>query len=495
MSVDDKHVDFVGPPAPPLMGRKVGITATGLIGEIANFMIKDVPTHPDWCESLAACLVGTIAGRGRYIINKFGMVNGNLFTIYVGASRLGFKTVPLKMATRPMLKAVSAIYNKEACLEFGITPEEYNTRWWGNSNASQKEKNSNEWKLERAFLNKVRGRFINVEMPESFTSEALASWLTTYPVGMICSDEFTSMVKGASKKDYMSTVMEVLSRLYDGEMEKKTTIARGIEESDKIHVSFASATTPYVMTLMDETFFWQGTGNRILWIVDEDVEKLDESDLINMGFFYGMVEKVEQENEFNRLVNLLAGIRKLPDECVMLLTPDAAIELDKFRVVMYNQAAELFAEDMMNRDSSFLAGMAQNAMKLALVHSIGRYAIDPEMLNVGLMDIEIVDARWAIEKVMRHMHYYNKLWEISARVRKGALESYKTDEERVISIITRFEKLGKRVTPNILRQQTHWDRQKGQNLLDTMIMNGDIRLITEIIMGKPVNYYTCKKEF
>jgi len=477
-------------------GRKAGITSEGLVGELARFMLEGVPTNPDWCENLAICLVGiaSACGKGdiREIRNAFGSVRGNIFTIYIGASRLGFKTIPLKTVVRPMLKELTTLHNREMCLEYGITTQEFDRRYGDAQRATTKERNTKEWKLEKTFLNKISGNMVNYEMPESFTSEYLTSWLMTHPNGMICSDEFTSMFKGASKKDYMSNVMEVLSRLYDGEIEKKGTISRGIEDVGAVHVSFASATTPYIMTLMDDNFFWQGTGNRILWIVDESIEKIDEKEAENfISFFWPPETSQGWKNEFDRLLGLLSNIRNLPGG-QMTLSFGAGAMLNKYRIEKYNKAVALSEEDMMNRDSSFIAGLAQNAMKLALVHAIGRFAVDPDAIFFGMLEIDERDTEWAINKVERHMQYYHRLWELASRVRKGTIPDYKTDQERVIYTIRKLEETGRQLTANVLRQQTGWMKDNCQELLDTMVMNGDIRLVQKNIIGKTISYYTTK---
>src|SRR5271157_573013 len=222
-------------PLPPEVDKEVtvkkraGVTAIGLVGELANFMANNIPTSPDWCENLAACLVGTIAGsvedgKPREIRNSFGPLRPNIFTIYIGASRLGFKTVPLKTVVRPMLIRVTNMYNSKVCLENGITIEEYFTRKNGLLKSTGKQRATVEWKKEKNFIDRLSTQLVNFEMPENFTSEALINWLTTHPQGMIASDEFTNMFKGTTTKDYLANVMEVLSRLYDSEVEKKATI-------------------------------------------------------------------------------------------------------------------------------------------------------------------------------------------------------------------------------------------------------------------------------
>lgn len=475
-----------------IIKKREGVTATGLVGELAIFMSNNIPTSPDWCENLAACLVGTIAGsvddgKMREIRNSFGPLRPNIFTIYIGASRLGFKTVPLKTVTRPMLIRVTDMYNSKVCLENGITVDEFYMRKAGLSKAVGKEKRTPEWKKEKEFVDRISTQLVNFEMPESFTSEALISWLSTHPIGMIASDEFTNMFKGVATKDYLANVMEVLSRLYDSEIEKKATIARGVENAKNIHVCFASATTPYVMTLMDESFFWQGTGNRILWIVDDELDKIDIKEEENFAdFFWNPDQTRVFDNEFERLSILLAGIKNLPTG-QLLLSFSSAAELNKYRIEMYNKAVELFMNDIMDKDSSFVAGLAQNAMKLALIHCIGRYAMDSSSGNyTGFMEVNEEDSSWAIKKMDRHLIFYKKLWDLSSKVRKTETKAHIIDQDRIILLIERFESTGKKLTANELRRSTKWDSEECQKVLNTMVLNGDIKVVND----KNITYYT-----
>jgi len=469
--------------------RKLNLSSSGLIRELAEAMLEDVNTHPEWTETLAACLVGMMMGKQRYMMNSLGEVYGNIFVIYVGASGLSFKTVPLKKVVRKLLKQLSKSVNEDVCKEVGMTFDEYNKANKESKSASKKEKNTNEWKQTRFELDQIGKKFVDYDTPQVFTSEKIASWLTEYPQGMICGDEYTKMFKGTDKKDYLADNMEMLSRLYDCDMEKVGTQSRGIEHPTEAYVAFASATTYYLLKLMGEDFFLQGTGNRILWILDDEIKELDvQKEMESLKFFWGQDKEIEYNNKILNLTQKLINIRHLPEGLVDVDITASAV-LDRYRLEKLNQAIRLFSDDLINKDANLISRLAQNAMKLALVHCIGRYAMDERGTVHERMTIMQEDADWAVDKMERHFAYYKKMWTIAVRVREGKMKSFKDDQERVIYILDRLELKGQKLTPNILRQQTGWMRDECAKLLETMSMNGQIELVQEVIGGKPVTYY------
>ncbi len=470
-------------------------TSSGLVRRLAEAMFTGVPTHPDWAESLACTLVGVMLGMERFISNKFGKLYGNIMVIYVGASGLSFKTVPLKKAVRPILKLLTDGVNNEVCRSFGMMLDEFKERWENSVNTPKSERKAKKWKVERLKLENIKRNMVDYEAPQRFTSEALITWLTNFPQGMIAGDEYTKMVKGSKTKDYLSDVMEDLSRMYDCDMEKVGTQVRGIEYPQNAYISFASATTFYLLTLMDDSFFIQGTGNRILWILDDVRSKIDvEKETLEGKFFWGIEEDEKYEQLLMNLVGKLMNIRSLP-EGIVTMSLDASIELDRYRATKYNEAVELFTTDLLNKDANLIARLAQNAMKLSLIHCVGRYAWthDPNF-PVASMEISKEDALWAIAKMERHLVHYGKLRVVSARVRETTTRSYLSDQERVRYTIKRFEGENKKVTKTMIMQATGWLKDDCQAILDAMLATEQIEMYTGMSGIKKVTYYTLPKK-
>lgn len=471
------------------IGREIELSSTGLVRELTELMLEKVPTHPDWCESLACAIIGMMAGRERYIANDFGTLNANIFVIYIGASGLSFKTVPLKKVVRPLLKMLTAAVNEEICQRFGTSLNEMNKKYRELNQASSRTKGTAEWKMKKFQLDRIKEGLVDFMTLQKFTSEKLTSWLNQFPQGMIAGDEYTKMFKGAKKKDYLTDNMEDLSRLYDCDVEKVGTQVRGVEYPEEAYVSFCSATTYYLLTLMGDDFFVQGTGNRILWILDDVMQKVDvQKEALSGEFFWAPEKKKEFDEKLATMVQMLMNIQELPEDLVEM-DLDASILLDKYRLDKYNDAVDLFLADLLDKDANLMARLAQNAMKLALIHCVGRYALDERGSTYESMMIMPEDATWAIEKMERHYLYYKKLREVAARIRETTTRSYKTDQERILYLIDRLELRAEKLTANRLRQQTGWLKEDCQKVLDTMVANKEIRVVQELKLGKRHLYY------
>lgn len=470
------------------IGRKVELTSSGLVRELANFMSEGVDSHPDWCESLAVAIVGMMIGKDRYMMNNFGKVRGNLFFLMVGASGLSFKSVPLLKVVRPLLKRLTTSVNEDVLADAGITKEQFDAKKATVNKADSKEKQKDEWKKEKAQLDEIEKSMVDFQTPQAFTSELLTTFLSKFPQGMICGDEYTKMFKGTMKKDYLTDNMEDLSRMYDCDMEKRGTQTRGVEHPENAYVSFTSASTYYLLTLMTDDFFLQGTGNRILWILDEEmqIKNIQEEE---GKFFWDANKEIAFENKMKEIVEHLMNIRYLPEGIIM---PDmaAGIILDRYRLEMYNEAVNKINKNLLDKDANLVSRLAQNAMKLALVHALGRYAQD-ERNTYQLQDLIVneEDANWAVAKTRKHFAYYIRMWELASTIKTGSIKSYLTDQERTIYIAKKVIKRGEKFTARILRQQTGWSKEDCQRLIDTMIANNQLVYRETISGNNKFGYY------
>lgn len=474
--------------------RGYKFTSTGLVRELADLIMADgrVPTHSDWAESLASVLVGMCAGKERFVVNDLGELYGNIFVIYIGGSAIAFKSVPLRKIVEPILKELTERVNVEICSEYGMRLDEFQKEWRDSNRATKAERKKEEWKQKRYRLDIINEKLVDFSIPSRFTSEWLASHLTEHPQGMIPSDEYTKMVKGASQKDYLADTMEDLSRLYDCAPEKVGTLSRGIEYPEDAYVSFVSATTYYLFTLMDDTFFIQGTGTRILWILDYERKKVNvEEEAGKMEFFWAVKDSKEFNQRLNNIINKLLIIRKLP-EGQITLDFDGSTMLDKYRLEKYNEAVDLFTEDLLDKDANVVGRLAQNAMKLALIHCVGRYAADYDPNNplTRGMEINKVDAEWAIAKTERHFEHYKRMWEIASRTMPTTTRMYKTDLERVIYIIRRLEGRGGKVTKTDIMQQTGWKAPDCEEILNLVLATKRIKTYIGRSGTRNVTYYT-----
>src|SRR5581483_11314879 len=195
----------------------------GFIDELTRHITTYVPDNPDWVE---ACAIATFSAflEGIQFTTVKGKLNLNLFFLCIAPSSIGNKSVPLKNFARDILYRASEEFEKTG--------------------------------IQKGLL-----------LPDKFTVEALIKHFATISNnGIIVADEFTAMIK-SSKRRYLANLMEFLSQLYDGEAQSRTTIRNGLVKSEKCYVSFISATTPYIYSVLKQDLFIQGTGNRFLYIL------------------------------------------------------------------------------------------------------------------------------------------------------------------------------------------------------------------------------------
>ncbi len=103
-------------------------------------------------------------------------------------------------------------------------------------------------------------------------------------VGILIRDEFSGMFKELRKADWQSDGMEFISEMYDGTFQKRATIKDGVIEINNLYASMITATTPYFVNKLDNEFYIQGTGNRILYSF-YDIEQWNPEEIDPIDFF------------------------------------------------------------------------------------------------------------------------------------------------------------------------------------------------------------------
>jgi hypothetical protein len=475
------------------------------VRELGEYLWQNgkIKTHPDWIESLACALVSTMIGRDRHMVNLYGELCANIFVIDIGASAVSFKTVPNKVV-RMIIREVTRRLNNEMCLKGGMTYEQFKQALKDSDLEKTSAKGagnrlSKAWKDMREKLERIQAKFVDLEGPSKFTSEGLGLFLMHQPQCIIVGDEYSKMFKGAARKDFLVDNMEDMSRLYDCEADKYVTASRGVEYPEDAYVSFVSATTYYLLNFMDDDFFIQGTGTRILWVFDDldnrnvvDVEK----EMMKLEFFWGVKEEEEDKRVFSELVGKLMAIRYLPEDMVISLDFYGSSELDRYRLEMYNSAISKIKEDLFNKDANLIGRLAQNAMKLAMVHCVGRYALEAYEEGPGYVPeggkvvINVEDAKWAIAKMNRHLGHYRRMYEVAPNVRKGVVRDYRNDQEKLLYILDKLmNERREKPTFSRLCKWTRWKPGDLRDVLDSMVVSGQLRSVTEVVMGRDVVWY------
>lgn len=401
-------------------------TSTGLVRELADYILERSDTNPSFAETCAASLVATACGPNVIISDVKGDVPFNIFGVVVGGSGITNKTVALDIV-RDIIRLLSEEIGED------------------------------------------------LNLPQKFSIEGMSKYLIKNPEGLSAGDEYTAMFQ-AKSKTWLNDSMEFLSTLYDGWIPKYVTIVRGMEYVESVYVNFLSATTFYLLRLMKtDDFFLQGTGNRFLWDVDYERSEIEITDHDVSSFFLDREAREKREEELMAFVHRLARLREVmtrkasdyakDGKCLLILDLESIKLLGTYRLEKINQATRIFQEDILNPDTGYVARLAQNAIKLAGIHAVGRNYM--ELINSAEADVLPEDVEWAINKVEHHLKMYHKLKEIRDQLHADfSTRGHQTDFQKVMSAIE--VNSGKANITQIM-QRTGWLKKDAWPILESMI--------------------------
>lgn len=329
------------------------------IDEYKNMILEGIPTHEDWAEAISITMLSTALGPERYLPTMIGKLKLNVWYLTIAPSGIGFKTAPLKYFAFPTLAKITEI------LDYPMI------------------------------------------MPNRYSLEGFIEYLKKgYTTGCIVRDEFTSMFK-ESGKQYLTDIMEFLSELYDGAVQKRYTRKSKLEEVKNVYITFIGATTPYLFKIMKADWFMQGTGNRILFIIYERTGR--ENETIKSDDFFMPQRLMVREQKIEKYAKILAKIHVSNLE---IITPNkkAGEELLKFRNEMIKKSEMLYRKDIYDLTHSYYARMPEYAFKLSAIKCASRNVdLILNTKNLDLLMITIDDVKWALERINKHLQYFNKL--------------------------------------------------------------------------------------
>jgi hypothetical protein len=331
-----------------------------IIGKWERFLIERFPIGPMWARALPSSLVSAVLWNVK-LLDKMGIVKPNAWWLYIAPSGLGCKTPPLRLI-RNIAKEYDETYNDNILSVAKFTPEGF-TEW-------------------------VTGR-----REEKDGDVVIEEGLPPHYANFIIRDEMSKLISESLKYEHMATILEFLSELWDGWIESYYTRKMKLEGNLPVYVTLLSTASDYFLTILDEKFFRQGVGNRILWVVEEPREPVK---LNGEEFFFGFdrsdveLERLKRET-FERLHRLetLFGVFLLNDAAKMWAEFEYKTRLEVSR----------------NRElsASFKVKQPLNALKLAMIYSASRLSAD--FTNKYLI-VEKADMERAIEDVNR----YYEMW-------------------------------------------------------------------------------------
>jgi len=200
------------------------------------------------------------------------------------------------------LSVLSAAYERRIFIEEGsrIHPNLY-TAILGHSSASKK---STSIKLGLDLMDQVFPE--RLSLSNSFTPEGLQSAFGECPLQLIEIDELGGFLGQASKKSYMSGIVDILNSLYDCPPRFRKRLANEVLEFEKpFPVIICGAPFRWLAQEVDSTLKEGGFLARFQWFISLD--RLLEEDL-------KPITPKRDESKRNKLIGLLEEIRAMEDE-------------------------------------------------------------------------------------------------------------------------------------------------------------------------------------
>lgn len=349
-----------------------------------------MPTGKDWADLCAVTAIASSVDRNTALYTKIGPLRLNIFSINIGPSRFSYKTVALMYCLIPTLYNLGENLNK---------------------------------------------RFL---LPSRYSMEGLIEYMTEFSSqGCIVRDEFTSQFKDVRNKKYLAEGMEFLSELYDGMLQVRYTKSSKLEEVTKVYISYIGATTPYVYTIpYFGEFFWQGIGNRFLYVNTAPNEEkiLDfEDDLYSTLYD----NSITADREIETFARRLGVIRENAPKWIGL-DFEAQKKMIDFGKKCSRRGLCLYEKDRTDPKYSYYGECRSFALKLAALHCLSRNEPMYEDFNENQLMVIEKDVEWAINKVNVHIkHFEDIMADWKEVIPSSQPTSQKAQWDRVESILRR----------------------------------------------------------
>ena len=451
-----------------------------LVDQLVKYIRVDPRISEDWCISLVCGMIGSVVGDGVELTSKLGRLIPSTQTIFIAPSGW-FKTVPIKKC-RIVLRNLTNILFQEYLVKNGLDEKKYDEAKAKCDATANRKKQEDEYQDNLKIVEKFEGgkdQFDLLPSPKG-SIEGWTKFFKSHKIGFMMGDEFTSMLKGSSTKDYMADIFEFMSTLYDGEVQSSTTISRGKEEATGLCISFCSATTPYVFSLLkDKSSFRQGFSNRILWLMDLSIPEFDrgqayvrEADFLMDDPAADVADKkLQHAAEILRRVMNFSNMR-------ILASDDANQKIDRIRVDFQELTIKALEESIDSVEASYYNRAAENFLRLAMVRCIGRYAVSQIREDGEYMYMSGEDVLWAEKRIKIHIENYKAvLREVSLNMDKE-VKSYKDSMESILKLI---KDSGGRTTSQAVAHKFWWTTEDTAKVLATMREIGLIEIQEERI--------------
>ncbi len=459
----------------------------GLLKDYTSFIINHTPTSYEWAEANALTLLSLSASMNKFVYTKMGPINMHTYFLNCGPSRLAYKSLPIRNFTRPIIRKLSFLTKKdllapkrftvESMLDWVTSkPEDYKpgrkagkkSKTRLNQNNTIISDNNNGLDKDEIINNITRGE--RVKLPV---------WSDE---GAMMYDEFSTIFKDSKSKSFASDILEFLSELDDGYVEKRQTITHGTQGGVDVFFSILAATTPDFFQSIDKGFFRQGTGNKFFYIMSEP-QKLqreypEDDDLEALNFF-GLMSGLtvrDMKDQLSDFAQRLYNLRtKAPP--VLEFTPTAAKLAFHYYDENHSIASAKWFKDWKDIRYSFYSQRSVSMMKLAGLYTLSKnenkILSDQITKDDGVLIITESAIKWAIGRMDVYTGEFNKLLDLWPQAVSHE-ETYKTQDAYYNAIEAILKQHNGLLTKQELQSQSGLSSRKFGDIINDMIKTGKI---------------------
>lgn len=334
------------------------------IEQVTDFITASTKTKREWAECVATSMLSTVMGPHRYISDIMGKLKLNVWYMCLGPSGIAKKTIPLNNYLFPIIARVG--------------PGE------------------------------------KLILSNRFSMEGFIKYFPKDGMGSIIRDEFTGLLKESKSKDYVVDMLEFLSELYDGTVQKRATVKHKINQIKRCYITFITATTPYLYKVMRPEFYTQGTGNRILLELF-DIDMVDDSRYNHEEVFQGRVFDKKRGDFIYETAEILNAIRGCN---ARIFTPDdeAGAEWTAFEYQCRKGSIISCKRNMYDLHYTYLSRSAEMALKLSGIYSISRNW--DRILMKDAPKIQVIEEVDMIRAINKSKHHYRQFCKMLNQWRK-----------------------------------------------------------------------------
>ncbi|HVP23112.1 MAG TPA: hypothetical protein VMS77_04295 [Conexivisphaerales archaeon] len=334
----------------------------GIIGKFEHFITDRWEPGRMWSRAIPTALVSMGVAQVE-LSDRMGVLKPNMFFVNISPSGTG-KSPPLRLG-KHVMKRFEPTYPAPG----KFTPPGFTQRVLGLSMRNGQQ---------------VQG--------------------TPHPYNLIASDEMSKLLGLSKGPGPFSENLEFFSELWDGEIEGQITRTYGYEGSVPVYASLMGASSDLFLSRLEDDFFIQGTGNRILFMR----ETVNPKDINGDEFFFPLGRDPERENLIEDTVQKLKFLQSCRGAIIM-----PADIWAEYR----NRIARQAAAGGATLESSYLIKMPENALKLAINYAASRLSVRQDQQLGYMVNVFEEDMRRAIEDIETYNELRKKVLDAWREVR------------------------------------------------------------------------------